>query len=161
MRWLKICIYAFLSVYLTFDVLSLPRLDDFQSVTHSFFTIYFDPQDAPYAEHAFEILTAAYDEIAFDLELVQTDTFSIYIMPTRKLFRDALRGRLPMWASAYANPMMDRMVVKSPRWNPDDSFEKSLIHELSHLLIHKHVGARELPRWLDEGLAIFYSGEKR
>jgi hypothetical protein len=53
------------------------------------------------------------------------------------------------------------MVIKSPRWNSESSFENSLVHELVHLVIHNYLGVRDLPRWMDEGLAIFYSGEQR
>ncbi|MBN1464880.1 hypothetical protein JXA02_03910, partial [candidate division KSB1 bacterium] len=106
-------------------------------------------------------MSRAYEEISFDLQLDRADSFQIFIMPTRKSFRESLQGRLPSWTGAFANPSVNMMVIKSPRWSPDDSFAATLVHEFFHLLIHQHVGARELPRWLDEGLAIFYSREER
>ena len=135
--------------------------DNFESRRLPPFTFYFAIQDSQYVKTAYKTLSSAFDEITFDLQLDQDDSFDVYIMPTRKSFRDALQGRLPDWTSAYANPGMSRMVVKSPRWNPDEFFETTLVHELFHLLIHFHLGTHTLPRWMDEGLAIFYSGEDR
>ncbi|MBN1558840.1 hypothetical protein JW998_01220 [candidate division KSB1 bacterium] len=129
-------------------------------LTRQPFTIHFVAQDSAYARAAFTPLFMAYEEISFDLQLNGVDSFHVYIMPTRKSFHETLRGRLPAWTGAFANPLINTMVIKSPRWNPDDSFETTLIHEFFHLLIHQHLGAK-LPRWLDEGLAIFYSRQER
>jgi hypothetical protein len=125
------------------------------------FTIYHVSRDSSYANQAIKYLTAAYEEITFDFRLQRDHKFDVYIMPTRHAFREALGGQLPEWTGAYADPTHNRMVVKSPRWSHEKSFQTSLVHELFHLIIHSHLGIRELPRWLDEGLAIFYAGEKR
>ncbi len=142
---------------------SFPGSPDFhfQARTQEPFTIHFVVQDSAYAQDAFKILSRAYEEISFDLRLNRADSFRIFIMQTRKSFRETLRGRLPSWTGAFANPSVNTMVIKSPRWSPDDSFAATIVHEFFHLLIHRHVGTREFPRWLDEGLAIFYSREAR
>jgi len=117
--------------------------------------------DSAIAQQAGDILSKAYEEIAFDLRIDAKQHFQVYIMPTRQSFLRALEGNLPNWTGAFAVPSQHLMVVKSPRWNPSDNFRHELIHELVHLLVHSDLGMRDLPRWLDEGMAIFYSGENR
>jgi len=124
--------------------------------------ISFDQADSAYARLALQILTRSYEEIAYDLQLQKTDTLHVIIVPSRSDFREYTRGRLPSWTEAFASPATRTMVVKSPRWDRSGSnFRVVLVHELLHLLLHEKVGNRPIPRWLDEGLAIFYSGEVR
>jgi hypothetical protein len=133
----------------------------FETFEQKPFVVYYVGKDLAHAKEAAKILAKAYDELVFDFQFEPARRFDVYLMPTRKSFRDALGGRLPEWTGAYANPMYNRMVVKSPRWNSESSFENSLVHELVHLVVHNYLGVRDLPRWMDEGLAIFYSGEQR
>ncbi len=124
------------------------------------FVVFYAGNDLGHAREAAHVLAKAYDELLFDFQFEPARQFDVYLMPTRQSFREALGGQLPEWTGAYANPMYNRMVVKSPRWNSESSLENSLVHELVHLVIHSYLGARDLPRWLDEGLAIFYSREQ-
>lgn len=135
-------------------------VDEFEQFTQPPFVIFYAAQDVQYVRQAAEILAEAYEEIIYDLHIAKADSFYVYIMPTRKSFQEAMRGRLPSWTGAFAHPAYHRMVVKSPRWHQSDNFRTVLVHELFHLIIHNYLGSRDLPRWLDEGLAIFYSGEE-
>jgi len=125
------------------------------------FVIYHDVRDTSYARQAANILTRALEDIRFDFDIDIADNFHIYIMPTRKSFLATLESGLPQWTGAFAVPDQQLMVVKSPRWNNQDKYNHSLVHELVHLTIHRVVGLHTIPRWLDEGLAIFYAEETR
>ena len=131
------------------------------TIEHNPFSLFCSPADSAAARRAGDILAKAYEEIVFDLRIDSDQHFQVFIMPTRKSFMRALEGNLPKWTGAFALPARHLMVIKSPRWNPADNFRQELIHELVHLLVHSGLGARDLPRWLDEGMAIFYSGENR
>lgn len=133
----------------------------FEKFVQEPFVVHYVGKDIVNAQKAAKILAKAYDELVFDFQFEPAHHFDVYLMPTRKSFREALGGQLPDWTGAFANPMYNRMVVKSPRWDSDGSFDTSLVHELVHLVIHQYLGVRDIPRWMDEGLAIFYSGEKR
>lgn len=133
----------------------------FQRYQKGRFQIFSEPEDAAYRLVVLRVLERAYDEITFDLQFYPADTLSIYIAPSLKSFMNMASGSLPEWVAAYAVPTHNSMVVKSPRWSRDDAFETTLRHELTHLIIHAYMGNVELPRWLDEGLAIFYSKEQR
>ena len=131
------------------------------TIEQSPFIIHCVSVDSLYATQAGAILSKAFEEIAFDLSVESSRPFRVYIMPTRKSFRDALKGTLPSWTGAFAVPDQHLMVIKSPRWDKSDNYEQVLIHELVHLVVHNFIGVYDLPRWIDEGMAIFYSGEDR
>lgn len=133
----------------------------FQQFEKNQFSIFSTAPDSAYRRIAYAVLEKAFDEITFDLQFVPPDTYSIYIAPSRQVFTEMVSGSLPEWVGAYAVPTHRIMVIKSPRWNPDNSFEQTLVHELFHLIGHSFMRYVILPRWLDEGLAIFYGKEER
>jgi hypothetical protein len=120
--------------------------------------IYYAPEDARLLEETAGILLKAREELVTDLHLSCPETLRIFIAPTRAVFREFIQGRMPDWTEAFAIPALGTMVVRSPRWDrPESSYRQNLVHELLHLLLHQHIGQRELPRWLDEGMALFYA----
>lgn len=120
--------------------------------------IYFAAEDASLVDQTAATLLSARDELVADLHLTSPDTLRVIIAPTRRMFRDFIQGHLPGWTQAFAIPSLSTMVVRSPRWDrPEASYRQNLVHELLHLLLHQHIGRRELPRWLEEGMALFYA----
>lgn len=67
----------------------------------------------------------------------------------------------PDWADGTAWPRSGLIFLKSPsfRLGTAEPLETVLDHELVHVLLGSAFGARPVPRWLQEGLAQFYSGE--
>jgi hypothetical protein len=125
------------------------------------FIIIHTSADSANAVKAGEILTKSYDEITWDFQITQKDTFQVFIIGTRKEFQHIVLDKLPAWVEAFATPALKRMIIKSPRWaSQDQSFSVDLIHELLHLLVYQDTKGKSIPRWLDEGLAIFYSNEQ-
>ena len=66
----------------------------------------------------------------------------------------------PSWAAGLALPGRDLIVVRSPGQltRPED-FDSLLIHELTHLYLDTALKGRDTPVWLQEGLAMYASGE--
>lgn len=63
----------------------------------------------------------------------------------------------PAWISGYA--FSDRGVAvlfpaRTPSY-PDSTFEELVLHEVGHILVFRAVGGGEIPRWFNEGLALF------
>ena len=134
---------------------------DFHVLNNSHIKIYYEYQDSLYSKEAKDHLLVAYEEMAFDFKLNKPDTISVIISPSRAEFITYTQGILPKWTGAFASPTYNVMVVKSPRWNrTEKSFRATLVHELLHLVLHQKIFNQPVPRWLDEGLAIFYSGEQ-
>jgi len=63
----------------------------------------------------------------------------------------------PAWIAGFAYPSLGVAVLfpeRSPTY-PDSNFEDLLLHEVSHILTARAAGGGQVPRWLDEGLALF------
>jgi hypothetical protein len=59
---------------------------------------------------------------------------------------------------AAAVPEHELIIIDYSRMSGDrHAFRMTLQHELCHLLLHRHIGSRLLPRWLDEGISQWVS----
>ena len=63
----------------------------------------------------------------------------------------------PAWISGYA--FSDRGVAvllpeRTPSY-PDSTFEELVLHEIGHILVYRAVAGAEIPRWFNEGLALY------
>ncbi len=77
-------------------------------------------------------------------------------------FIKATRGTVPSWAGGVAYPSKNTIIVKDPLYfGRGVPVEILSAHELTHLLLHKAKGENYLPRWLEEGICIYLSGESR
>lgn len=125
-------------------------------------SISFSEQDSAFARIAHDHLYKKYKEISLDFDISSSDSFSVIIVPSRKEFRTYLQGKLPNWTGAFAAPYSKKMIIRSPRWSNEFlEFKVVLTHELLHLMMPDIVGNQSVPRWINEGMAIFYSGEQR
>lgn len=126
------------------------------------FCIHYQPIDSLYAKRALPFLIRLQEELAEDLKLTIRDTFHVVIAPSRALFNQMVHGAIPKWSQAVALTGGNMMIVKSPRWAPtEENFNQTLAHELLHLILSERTNLGKIPRWLDEGLAIFYSESHR
>lgn len=69
----------------------------------------------------------------------------------------AVAQNTPAWIAGFAYPSLGVAVLfpeRSPTY-PDSNFEDLLLHEVSHILTARAAGGRKVPRWLDEGIALF------
>lgn len=61
-----------------------------------------------------------------------------------------------------AKPTQDLIVLKAPRLAPRGSdYRGTVRHEVIHILLQHNVNTDNLPRWLNEGIAMVVSGENR
>ncbi|MBN1541470.1 hypothetical protein JW992_04950 [candidate division KSB1 bacterium] len=120
------------------------------------------PADSSTAEATLGFAADLLTEMSIDFDLsVDQDSVRIVIAPSRKAFVELTR-ELPSWVSAMAVPSQHLIVLKSPRWDRHRiHYQQTMAHELLHLFLYRIVGNRHLPRWLDEGLALFYSHDYR
>lgn len=120
--------------------------------------VYYQPPDSLYAGQALRLASRMVDEMTRDLRIPSFDTLHIFIAPSRQFFRQSTQGTLPSWAQGFAVPEQRMLMVKSPRWDrPENDFGVTLSHEVLHLMLAEKIGHRQIPRWLDEGLALFYT----
>lgn len=70
---------------------------------------------------------------------------------------------LPQWAVGVAYPARNAMVLRSPRLVPghEEDLVEVFTHELTHLVLAERFGDHAVPRWLNEGLAMYEAYEWR
>lgn len=88
-------------------------------------------------------------------------TLDIYVLDDQAEFQRLQPGRIPDWADGTAWPKYRLIFLRAPnlRANTADPVETVLTHELVHALLGPAFGGRDVPTWLQEGLAQFYAGE--
>ena len=108
------------------------------------------PADEMLARRAVDMLEAAYWRIGAALAVYPGDPISV-ILYTEEQFRDVTRS--PTWAAAVYDGTI-RVPVRGALAHADD-LERLLAHELVHALIAS-VAGRNVPQWLNEGLAVHF-----
>ena len=127
--------------------------DGFRRTLGDHFTVLFEgPAQADLADRAVTILEAAYWRIGTALNAYPTDVVTV-ILYTREQFRDITRS--PEWAGGSFDGRI-RVPVQGVLQNGAE-FERVLAHEFTHALIQS-LAPRNVPTWLDEGLADCFDG---
>jgi len=94
-------------------------------------------------------------------ELEETIGWSIDFVPVVALFKNGSSFRNMAGSdlvAAFAVPEKLLIVMDHSRVTRDPfKFDVIFKHELCHLLLHRYIDGRRLPRWLDEGVAQWVS----
>ncbi len=124
------------------------------------FNIYYQPEDSLNARKVGRILQSEYPSISHDLQVSLASPVGLFIAPSYQSFLRLTGGAIPHWGEAVADPIKQIIVLKSPRWSVSTANLKTIvIHETVHVLLGQIVGSARIPRWLNEGLAVYFSGE--
>jgi hypothetical protein len=127
-------------------------------VEKSHFKYVFDNQSL--VENADEILLYARQQVIKLLKDSLDYKPSVYLLDNLNDFNNLIAGKFPDWGAAAAIPEKRIIVVKSPeKFNVNKDLKELLVHEYVHLITAHKAGYREVPRWLDEGLAMYISME--
>ena len=87
---------------------------------------------------------------------------SIFVTQNDKQFDSLVGENFPDWGVGAAIPSQYLIVVKSPtKHNYLKSIPEVLTHELAHIFLGNKVNRQDLPRWLDEGFAMYIAQEQR
>ncbi|MFH1733738.1 MAG: peptidase MA family metallohydrolase [bacterium] len=83
----------------------------------------------------------------------------IYLVSSEDEFHNITGSKIPEWSHGVSFSQTGQILLKSPRFAKDiQTLHRTAIHELVHALIAQRVG-QNIPRWLNEGLALVLSGE--
>ena len=117
------------------------------------FTILFSgPANRVLAERATKVLRDAFWRIGRTLGSYPSTPLNV-VLYTDKQFRDITGA--PDWAGAGYDGQI-RMPVAGAAQNLPE-FDRILTHELTHAMLHS-IAARNVPAWLNEGLALYFEG---
>lgn len=84
----------------------------------------------------------------------------VVVAPDLPGLRKALGPSVPDWAAGIAYPPHGVAGVRmDPRGAGWDEVERTFRHEMSHLLLHRVVDGRPVPRWFKEGFAMLQARE--
>ena len=117
------------------------------------FTILFDgPANRALAERATTVLREAFWRIGQTLGAYPSNPINV-VFYTDKQFHDITGA--PEWASGGFDGQI-RMPVAGATQNLRQ-FDRILTHELTHAMLHS-IATRNVPAWLNEGLAMYFEG---
>ncbi len=108
------------------------------------------------------ILESSYQRISDFLEDSLTEVVSVYVLDNEEEFVSMVGNKFPDWGVACAIPRRNLIILKSPiEFRYYRPFSQVVTHELAHIFMGTLSGQGRVPRWLDEGFAMYHSQEWR
>ncbi|OQX83797.1 hypothetical protein B6D60_10045 [candidate division KSB1 bacterium 4484_87] len=164
---LKKCCRKYTKFFLTLLSLSLLTPDaggaeqSWKRLTDANFQIVYQKKDAKNAVSLLATLTSVAPDISQKLGAALPDTITVIIAPTEKVYRQFAGSAFPDWSQGLASPGQNLILMKSPRFlHLSRGYDKIAVHELTHIVLNRAVGNQGIPRWLNEGIAVYFSKEK-
>jgi tetratricopeptide (TPR) repeat protein len=128
--------------------------DTLRAVKDDRFTILFDgPANQVLAERATTVLREAFYRIGRVLGSYPSNAINV-VLYTQRQFQDITGA--PEWAGGGFDGQI-RMPVAGATQNLR-AFDSILVHELTHAMLHG-IASRNVPAWLNEGLAMYFEGD--
>ena len=130
---------------------------------------YFDYSIQTQNPDAFALVRETADATLVDLgnrlgaheEVTARPKIQVTLTSNREAFREAQSSMSAVdhWAAGTAYPAQGKIFLSI---DPHDFFSKEdiAVHEIAHIAVYRAAGKRRLPRWFEEGLAIFLAGEE-
>ncbi|MDZ7266870.1 MAG: peptidase MA family metallohydrolase [candidate division KSB1 bacterium] len=85
---------------------------------------------------------------------------TVFLCPSQYSFDYLTRHLVPDWGEAAVDVNGGRMFLKSPAANRGRELQPATLrHELVHVMLAEMVVPHRAPRWFDEGVATWLSGE--
>ncbi len=152
---------AFSLFFLLFISFCAHAEQEWKRLFASHFQIIYQKDDSKNAISLLATLNAAAPKISEKVGVPLPDTVFVIIASSEKEYRQFTGKNFPKWSQALASPSENLILLKSPRFlHLDSGYEKIAVHELTHILLNQAVRGQPIPRWLNEGIAVYFSREK-
>jgi hypothetical protein len=135
---------------------------DMMKGTH--YTIEFDTRDRATAEQVGEVIDSSWNGVARAVGAdVESSPVRVIVARSLDEFRELTGGQTERWILGVAVHPGSLIIVKPPRLvpNPLTNLEETVKHELTHVMLARVSNPENVPRWLNEGIAMRVSGEMR
>ena len=86
--------------------------------------------------------------------------YKIYLLKDNERFRNFSKNDLPKWSRAIAYIKSNTIILKINSAEDVIESSKTLVHELSHMILYHHFRRDHIPVWINEGLAEYMAGKK-
>jgi hypothetical protein len=124
------------------------------------FTISYDHADERIAMEIVRFVELDLSRISGDMGLTETLMIDIRIISSEDESK-SIRG-FPDWGIGCAMPLEKSIAIRSPRLAAHPVDLRTLVaHEIAHVVLGSKCGNRKIPRWFDEGMAMYESREWR
>jgi len=133
------------------------RASDRIQTTH--FLIFYTQKDRRVANFVKKVAEGSYTKVTKDIGFRPKERTSIFISPSKEEFLAVTS--LEDWVVGFADPSRNLIVILSPKAVKGvslDDIGKIIIHEFTHVVVGIAI-PKGLPRWLDEGLAMYEARE--
>lgn len=127
------------------------------------FSLYFLPKDKAIAKNLLRQAESIRDRIIDDLGVEWEIKTRVYLAHSEESFQQLQpqEKKVPDWAVGTAYPTLNLIILKTFP-TKDGSYPdilSSFKHELTHIAIGRAFKRYPIPRWLNEGLAMYEAGE--
>ncbi|MFQ6618679.1 MAG: peptidase MA family metallohydrolase, partial [Fidelibacterota bacterium] len=125
------------------------------------FRIFYTSPDGEVAKRILKSLGTLFPEVSQFIGYRGEKILNVALAISQEDFDNLTGGKVPYWGNGATDYTRMLIVLKSPRFSRTsfEDLEKTLAHELTHLLLGNMVNIISLPRWFNEGLSIYMAGE--
>ncbi|MFC1568966.1 peptidase MA family metallohydrolase [bacterium] len=143
-------------------LLLTPLYANLSTVQYNHIRLTAHEKDWTFGKEVVETIQSSMLDIENKLGLFEMIAVHVMILPTEYDFQKWTGGQIPDWGIAAADAQNSIIFLKSSRFErPDINMKIIVIHELCHVILGHVAEHRPLPRWFDEGFALYNSGELR
>ena len=110
-----------------------------------------------------ELSESFYPRVTTDIGYEPGRKIKIWFCRTQREFDMQISAPIQDWAAGAAYPLRARIVVRDPAYVKDRriNLERLVKHEIAHVVFGLYMGKniKNVPRWFNEGLAMYEAGE--
>ena len=155
----RIFIFLLFSFLLPSHIVS----SDYQEISTTHFDFYFSKHDKKVAEHLAREADMIAEKVRADLGVSFKGKIKVHIAQENEFETiQPHHATIPDWVSGVAYHKLSLIILKSPRAVRGTHYDlrKTFIHEISHVLLGSGFrNGERIPRWLNEGIAMYESRE--